>query len=115
MQVRELSDDLQWALWIHRCTMPKDEMLARLAVAFLICPERLLVCANREKQQEAAFLGEVLVDFPENGNHVVVLFGQTYKGLKCCLHLPCTDWVLANSGLQEPQLSFQPKLLAIRL
>ena len=79
-------------------------MLARLAVAFLICPERL-VCANREKQQQAAFLGEKLFDFPENGNHVVVLSGKTYKGLKCCLHLPCTDWVLANSGLQAPQFS----------
>ena len=39
-------------------------------------------------------------DFAQHVAHT-----QTYKGLKCCLHLPCTDWVLANSGLQEPQLS----------
>ena len=53
-QVRELFKDLKRSLWLHRFHMPVDNMLARLAVAFLICPERL-VCANREKQQQAAF------------------------------------------------------------
>ena len=45
-QVRELFKDLKRCLWLHRFHMPVDKMLARLAVAFLIYPERLGVCQS---------------------------------------------------------------------
>ena len=89
-QVQQLFRDLKSRMWLRRFQMPVDSMLDRLAVAFLVCPERL-VCANREKQEEAAFLGEKLLSFQDHGNHVVVLLRQTFTGLQCALHLPCTD------------------------
>ena len=46
-----------------------------------------------------------MLGFQDHGNHVMVLLRHTFEGLQGALHLPCTDWVLQNSGVQEPQFS----------
>ena len=97
--VRELFQDVVENLWLEPMPMSERALLEGLAVAFLSSPERL-VCAHLKKQEKAAFLGETFIDFPEDGNFVVVLMKNTFKGLRCALYLPCTEEVFARCGMR---------------
>ena len=69
-----------------------------VAVAFLVCPERL-VWQGQGHPGPACFLGEPLADCLEQGYFVAVLLKSSSKGLQCTLSLSVTDWVVRMSGV----------------
>ena len=86
-QASELFEELQWAIGL---TGPSDQarLCERLAVAFLGAPERM-VWADKRASEPASFLGEVLVEFPDDGYFVVALIMRAYDGLRCALFFSC--------------------------
>ena len=72
IRARKIVQDLKWALRLDRFHKSEADILERLALAFLVCPERL-VQSSSGKIEAAAFLEEALLDFAENGYDVVVL------------------------------------------
>ena len=72
-----------------------------VAVAFLVCPERL-VWQGQGHPGPVCFLGEPLADCSEQGYFVAVLLKSSGKGLQCTLSLPVTDWVVTWSRINLP-------------
>ena len=71
----------------------------RLAVAFLVCPERLIW----NRHGIASFLGATL-DHSSNDEYFVgVLLSRRYRRrLQCNLAFPISDWVVDASGVTKP-------------
>ena len=111
-RARERFQELQRAIWLTS-TADRTRCHERLALAFLVAPERL-VWADKRAGQPASFLGEALHEFPDDGYFVVVLLARIYEGtkmvLRCSLFLPVTDWVKSQCELCS--LRYSAKILS---
>jgi hypothetical protein len=72
----------------------------RLALCFLVAPERLVWSINKV----GAFLGQTLVNDCISQYFVAALLSSPHYGkLRSALSLPFSDWVKKKSGLQPPK------------
>ena len=110
-QASELFEELQWAIGL---TGPSDQarLRERLALAFLGAPERL-VWADKRASQPASFLGEALVEFPDDGYFVVALIMRAYDGLRCALFFLSRTG--CGGGVSCAHCAIRPKSLATPL
>ena len=105
-RARDLFDQIREALDLRQSRLQSSELLESLSVAFLLTPERL-VWASQLKQETACFLGEPLNGVEQDGYFVVALVVKGYRstGLEASLTLPCTQWVVDQSGIRLPTQS----------
>ena len=99
-RVQALFKDLCTTLNIEQAALSDAECQEKLAMVFLLAPERLLWC-DGSQDEIASFLGEPLVNFKKNGYWVAVFLVRTFAGLECSFCLPCSDRAISESRLQK--------------
>ena len=73
----------------------------RLAIAFLVCPERLVW----SRDGLATFLGADLQHSSQAEYFVSIFVSSTFRGLRCNFSLPLSEWAVRQSGVARPTLT----------
>jgi hypothetical protein len=97
-KVQDVFFDLVGSLSLKPSVQSRSEHDERLAIAFLVCPERLVWTID----DVASFLGARLIHSTPEYYVVGLLSNCRHRGLRCNFKLPLSDWVIRESGAVKP-------------
>ena len=98
-KVRKLFRKLILVLDLRPSKLSLEKFEDRLAVSFLVAPERLIWSVN----QVGSYLGDAVVHTAKSDYFVAVLLSRpAYRNIKCALWLPFSPWTRKESLIQPP-------------